>query len=78
MKIEIWDKDQKEEEQPLRLRLEREFGNIYLNAVDAKGHRIIQGRLLVFRPDGCFERCHRVNTTLGLQLDDVDRVEVIQ
>ena len=78
MKIEIWNEEQKEEEQPLRLRLERKYNNIYLVAVDSTGHRINQGRLLVIREDGRFERCHRISAMLGLQLDDLDRVEVVQ
>lgn len=78
MKIEIWNEDQKEEEQPLRLRLRRSNDNIILSVVDEKGEVVDKGNILIIHKDGYSSLCSNVNRHFGLRLNNIGQLEVIQ
>jgi hypothetical protein len=50
-------------------------GHVSLVACDAKGERIPSGTILRISEDG-IQRCHYVNPSLGLTLDD-DAVRIV-
>ena len=77
MRVEIWEKDQKEEEQPLRLRLVRsDFSDrILLQAVDKSGEAISMGGLLMIGKDGRATRCSNINPSLGLKLNGIGELK---
>ncbi len=75
MKIEIWNEEQKEEEQPLRLRLVAFRNGVELQAVDKEGQKIWRGHLLFISSAGLF-LASAVSSKLGLKLDDIGRLEV--
>ena len=79
MKIEIWDEDQKEEEQPLRLRLVRSkiaSQGVTLYAVDAQGRKRNCGALLHISHDGYLGLRGCISVELGLKLDSHGCLEV--
>lgn len=79
MKIEIWNEEQKEEEQLLRLRLMPDMSKgVVLNVVDANGRLIEAGHLLAISASGRLSLCPSVNSSLGLKLDDSRRLKVTQ
>ena len=49
-------------------------GNIVLKIVGSNGERIDGGALIVFEKNGDMQLCSGVNDTIGLQLDDNDRL----
>lgn len=77
MKIEIWEEEQKEEEQPLRLKLQVIGSDVELIAVDSKGSMISAGHLLAIRSSGRLFRESDISKSLGLELDSRGRVEEI-
>ncbi len=74
MKIEIWEEDQKEAEQPLRLRLVLNSGGVELRAVDKNGNWITS--LLTIDVGGVLHLYEGVDEDLGLQLDKVEKLNV--
>lgn len=76
MKIEIWNEEQKEEEQPLRLRLVPMRGGVELQAVDEVGQKVSQGHLLFISSNGQLSLAECISEKLGLKLDDDRALEV--
>ena len=67
MKIEVWNEDQKEEEQPLRLRLRGGIDGVALQVVDENGAWIAV--LLRIDTEGLLHLYEGVDDNLGLQLN---------
>ena len=79
MKIEVWEEKQKEEEQPLRLRLKQsknDRGGVTLHAVDKEGENVNCGCLLNISAKGQLSLRSCVSEKLGLKLDYAGRLEV--
>ena len=74
MKIEIWKEDQKEAEQPLRLRLVMDSGGVELRAVDKNGGGITS--LLTIDVGGVLHLREGVDEDLGLQLGKDEKLKV--
>lgn len=75
MKIEIWNEEQKEEEQPLRLRLAHVVGGVELQAVDKDGN-CSSGHLLKICDSGRLYLEPSISPSLGLKLDKHCKLEV--
>jgi len=75
MKIEIWDEDQKEEEQPLRLRLVRVIDGVELRVVNATGS-CCSGHLLKITDSGALYLEPSISHRFGLKLDSHGCLEV--
>jgi hypothetical protein len=77
MKIEIWDEEQKEEEQPLRLRLVYEDnGSVSLTIVNEEGVRVECGDILQIDTAGYIHRNECVAECFDLQLDDQGKIKL--
>jgi len=76
MKIEIWNEDQNEEEQPLRLRLVSVRDEAELQVVSATGVRLGRGSLLRILSNGQLRLEPSISHKFGLKLDSRSRLEV--
>lgn len=79
MKLEVWTKPDRKEEEPTRVRLRKEAdGTLVLEAVDIHGDRLHAGTLGYFAALGeGFHRISGVNSSLGFRLDDKGRLLII-
>jgi len=74
MKLKIWSKEQKEEEQPLRLRLVADGRSIVLNVVNKDGMWITS--LLKIDAEGLLHLHEGVDDDLGLCLNKDGKLKV--
>lgn len=75
MKLEIYNLEKKEDEEPTRLALLYDNDEVVLTAVDKNGQRLPCGDLLYIKPNGTFECAPSVDEDLGFQLID-DKVKL--
>jgi hypothetical protein len=77
MELEIWEKQDKELKEPVRLRLvKRDSGDITLIAVDEEGEKIRWGNLLTLRSNGSVYRHEGINEDIGFNLDSLGRIVI--
>jgi len=73
MKLEIY-KEERTGERTIRLALRRSEHGIVLEVVDRWGSGKLQGDILRINNNGTMSRCKRMSSTLGLQLEEDNRI----
>lgn len=77
MKLEVYNENQMDVVDPVRLKLEQDSdGEIVVMAVDKDGDRVYRGSLLRFKPDGSVIRPRGVDPKLGFKLDDKQQLVI--
>ena len=73
MKLEIYEPEKVEKEKPVKLRLVKHGTEIQLEVVDEDGDEI--ATLLGITSDGVIELWNGVNSNLGFELDNNNRIK---
>lgn len=75
MKLEIYNKQKPQEEEPVRLALSERNGVISVIVVAKNGDRKVRGNLVDFNTNGTIHCCISVNEDFGFQLDKQGRIK---
>lgn len=76
MKFKVY-KEQDKKEKIVRFKIDEHLGGIRLIAVDEDGERLEKGSILAINPEGKLELYLGIVTDLGLELDELGAIKIV-